>query len=1225
MSIRRLISTIAVWLCVLGGVAGLSGAPAQAELVHTLLSRITEVPASSGAPVTGPLSYPVGVALDAAGDLYLVDGRNDVVDEFGSSGGFLTQIDGGSSHSLDNSVAVNDAGKEVYVEDFHSYPLIVVDAFSSAGALLGEWTGADTPSGSFKGAFTIAVDNSTSLSDPAAGDVYLADSGHSVVDVFKPEPGGKEKYLTQLTGEGTPAGAFGEPTQVAVDEANGDVLVADEGSHVVDVFAPKPLGGYEYLRQITGPPGGSFGHIQGLAEEGAHGNVYVSEYQYGGGPVYEFSATGAYLTQLTGFREPLGVAVNAGGDLYVADGEGHAVDEYSPNLVIPDVAIGVVSNLQPHSVTLNGTVNADEEGEATCRFEYGTTTSYGQSVPCPKGVTGGSPVPVSVEVNGLALDTTYHFRLEATNANNVPNATQDGEFTTPGPGVRSESSVDVASSSATLEAQIDPDGAATRYYFQYGTSASYGSDAPVPPGGEIPAGSEQDVSVHVQGLQPGTTYHYRVVASNEVATEEAPDQTFTTQPAGGELTLPDGRQWEMVTPPEKEGARFLNYDVQAAASGEAIALDANTATEAEPQGNATPNDAFVLETRGSSGWSSQDIMPPHDVPTSVSIGRGEEYRLFSEDLSLGFLQPFGSPPTPLSPEATKATPYLRTLYEHGDVSEHCSSSCFEPLVTAADTPPGTKFGTGQYCPIICSALFEGATPDFSHVVIDSTVALTSTPLDGGGLEGGGLYEWAGGQLQLVSVLPEAEGGEATKANLGFPPFVEGSSARHAISNDGSRVIWTVAVSVNGNRATHLYLRDMPEGKTVRIGGENAKFEDASSDGSRVFFLEGESRDLYEYNLNAPAGSRLTNISGGGVSKVLGVSEDGSYVYFAAVLDGCTGAMCLYEYHDGVVRLIAALAGEDGNDWSQNLAGLTVRVSPDGRWLVFQSDRELTGYDTRDALTGNPDEEVYLYNGETNKLVCASCNPAGARPVGITYSEDSYQEYAPFNRGWINGQGIAAEISGWNEIESTPLYAPRYLSDDGRLFFDSYDALVPQDVNGTLDVYEYEPAGVGNCVVSNVAFSERSGGCVGLISSGTSAQESAFVDASATGGDVFFLTNASLVSQDVDTAGDVYDAHECTAQEPCYAPTPVLPPACDTADSCKPAQTPQPPIFGAPSSETFSGAGNITPTPAASAAKPKAKPAKCRRGFVKKKGACVRKPKPRGKKTRVVKPSRGGRS
>ncbi len=441
-----------------------------------------------------------------------------------------------------------------------------------------------------------------------------------------------------------------------------------------------------------------------------------------------------------------------------------------------------------------------------------------------------------------------------------------------------------------------------------------------------------------------------------------------------------------------------------------------------------------------------------------------------------------------------------------------------------------------------------------------------------------------------------------------------AGSRHAISNDGSRVIWSGSATTSPGE-THLYLRDISVGETVRLDVPQAgapgpeglipTYMTASSDGSRVFFLDRgltadstpHSQDLYEYDLNAPLGSRLKDLSvdhnegePANVAMVDGASEDGSYVYFVAVgaltpdapkhCASSGGRACnLYVSHDGQVTFIASLSGEDP-DSSSELTGLDVRVSPDGHWLAFMSNVDLTGYDTTDAFSRRPDEEVYLYDALLNKLVCASCNPTGARPVGVR-AEGGGEQLALEPSGLFGNTWVASSVPGWTPLETGETrYQSRYLSDAGRLFFDSNDALVPQDVNGTEDVYEYEPAGVGDCGTGSVTYSGKSGGCVNMVSSGTSNEESAFLDASESGGDVFFLTKARLVPQDFDNALDVYDAHECTASSPCVAPSPAAPPPCDNADSCKPAQSLQPTVFGAGPSETFSGAGNITPaTPA----------------------------------------------
>jgi hypothetical protein len=246
-----------------------------------------------------------------------------------------------------------------------------------------------------------------------------------------------------------------------------------------------------------------------------------------------------------------------------------------------------------------------------------------------------------------------------------------------------------------------------------------------------------------------------------------------------------------------------------------------------------------------------------------------------------------------------------------------------------------------------------------------------------------------------------------------------------------------------------------------------------------------------------------------------------------------------------------------------------------------SDRELTGYDNLDAVSGKPDEEVFLYDGESGRLVCASCNPSGARPAGEEAAQAS-----PRHGGFVvqeaweaSSSWLAAEVPAWTVYRlKDAVYQSRYLSDSGRLFFNAVDPLVPQAVNGNWDVYEYEPPGVGSCSAGSVTFSPRSSGCIGLVSGGGSPRESAFLDASENGNDVFFLTTAKLVGGDTDESPDVYDAHVCTAAEPCFPAEVVSSPACDTEASCRPAPTPQPEVFGAPASASFSGPGNFPPTP-----------------------------------------------
>ena len=218
--------------------------------------------------------------------------------------------------------------------------------------------------------------------------------------------------------------------------------------------------------------------------------------------------------------------------------------------------------------------------------------------------------------------------------------------------------------------------------------------------------------------------------------------------------------------------------------------------------------------------------------------------------------------------------------------------------------------------------------------------------------------------------------------------------------------------------------------------------------------------------------------------LLGASEDGSYVYLVAqgvLAENENGAGeraepgedNLYELHlDGgqwTTTFVARLSSEDKVEWEGELHGnsayLTARVSPDGQFLAFMSAAQPTGYDNLDQSTGKPDEEVYLFDASAPSLTCASCNPTGERPAGVQDIEESGEGVGLLvddaRCGWATG--LAGSIPGWTaESLSSALIQSRYLSDEGRLFFDSPDDLVPRASNHKDDVYEYEPSGVGSC-------------------------------------------------------------------------------------------------------------------------------------------------------------------
>jgi hypothetical protein len=1240
-SARRLASTTLAPLCALAGALSLCSAPALAQRMHAFSASFGGEGAGNG-----QLSRPGALAVnEETGDVYVIDRGNGRVEIFTAAGTYVGQFNGGAS------------------------PTGAFSFVPAIGGLL-------QPEGA------IAVDNSTSPLDPSKGDVYVLDNRHKVIDKFS----SSGSYIGQVVGA-SPASPYSNasepPFGVAVDP--GGVLWVVAGWDQIDQFNDALANEYvSSLKPKFPNTNGAKSNVlsfKGLAldsEDNLYTGSWPSIFEKFTVPT-EFNKRGEALVEELDGEETTGFAVDlSSNDVYVDHetgvavygsshslierfgssqmslSEGIAVDSatgtvYASNassqeidvftaFVVPDVTTGSASSFAETSVTVGGVVNPDGLPVTSCVFEYGTSASYGQSAPCSASPgSGSSPVALSAELNGLQRLTKYHFRLNVSNANGS-NQGQDRTFVTPEPVVFSEEAVsDVSSSSALFSVQVNPGGADTTYHFEYGPSVSYGESVPAP-AGDLGAGtSSEPVSARAQDLLGETTYHVRVVASNVLGTVYGPDAAFTTQAGGGAFVLPDGRGWEMVSPPDKNGALIRPIGsngggiggyglIEASVDGSVVSYYASGPLGADPLGNSAPRGATqVLSKLGAGGWSSEDINTPHK-----QLEGGEtEYTFFSADLSLALVEPYSD--TPLSPEATEATPYVRDNGSKGYV----------PLVTANNVQPGTKFGLFKSSEGVQAV---AATPDLSHVLVRSPFALTANAINAGGV--GNIYEWSGGRLQLVNVLPD--GTASTGASLGE---LTGYDTRHALSSDGSRVFFAVG--------RHIYMRDMVAGQTVmldapapgvspRPGGiRGGQFDIASADGSKVFFLDEEPltldsklepapentartpSDLYVYDTVTGSLTDLSVDQNAGAKAdvqqhVMGASEDGSIVYFVAtgvLASGAeSGKMNLYvESESGSSwsrpRFVAVLSAADIFDWVGSnfteMSHLTSRVSPSGRYVTFMSDQSLTGYDNRDAVSGQPDTEVFLYDEATSRLSCVSCNPTGARPAGVfdpsQFAEQGALLVDPLRLWGENGRWLAASIPGWTEPKNGSLfgmaYQSRVLSDEGRMFFNSADALVPQDTNGLEDVYEYEPVGVGGssgCTTATRTYVAGEGGCVSLISSGTSGEESAFLDASATGNDVFFLTAARLVPGDVDMSFDVYDARVCSTASPCVS-APVSLPPCTSGDSCKAAPSSQPAIFGAPPSATFSGAGNVTPAPAP-------KVARCKSGFVKKKRKCVKRRK-----------------
>ncbi len=200
----------------------------------------------------------------------------------------------------------------------------------------------------------------------------------------------------------------------------------------------------------------------------------------------------------------------------------------------PSATTAAATGVSSTQATLNALVNPNG-AETTYQFEYGTTTGYGAKVPAAAKAIGlgTSDVEVNESLIGLTPDTTYHFRISATSGSGTTKGEDRTFTTTTVPVVTAEPASELSANEATLNALINPKGAATTYQFEYGPTTAYGSKAPATPQGIGSGSSPVPVSTTVSGLTENATYHFRVVAINSVGTTSGQDVAFTT------LTLPD--------------------------------------------------------------------------------------------------------------------------------------------------------------------------------------------------------------------------------------------------------------------------------------------------------------------------------------------------------------------------------------------------------------------------------------------------------------------------------------------------------------------------------------------------------------------------------------------------------------------------------------------------------------------------------------------------------------
>jgi hypothetical protein len=226
---------------------------------------------------------------------------------------------------------------------------------------------------------------------------------------------------------------------------------------------------------------------------------------------------------------------------YHSDGESEAIWETGTGR---EWSIGEPPLGDPPLITSKGVADVSSSGATlgaevnpgglptTYQFEYGTTASYGTSVPVsPEEIgAGSSPVEVSQAIEGLKEGQTYHYRVVAENIVGTDHGEDQTFKTIFTPDVVTEEPEEVEGEDAILTGSVDPNGTATSYQFEYGTTTAYGTVVAPDEAGD---GEEAiEVIEAVSGLEPETTYHYRAVATSAAGVDYGADKTLTTGAAG---------------------------------------------------------------------------------------------------------------------------------------------------------------------------------------------------------------------------------------------------------------------------------------------------------------------------------------------------------------------------------------------------------------------------------------------------------------------------------------------------------------------------------------------------------------------------------------------------------------------------------------------------------------------------------------------------------------------
>jgi hypothetical protein len=415
----------------------------------------------------------------------VLDGSNTVYGNFGFGIGATAQV------AVDHSGGATDG--TVYIG---STLYGAIYQYDRSGMLLGRLEGAGTPFGSFGAVGGLAAS--------PTGTLYVAGQSFLRLSRFAPPGSGPitdPDYDAQI--------ADLRPAHLAADSA-GDVY-AVSGPDQMQTLAPAALTKYAPSDFGQSAPAGTVidPSVLSVAVDPSNDDVYADN----GTKISRYDATGAPLGTVGANRlaTSAGVAINGtSGRLYASDIATGKVSMFGPLATMPDVTTGAATAIEPTTATVAGTVNA--QGVAgTYQIEYGTTTSYGTTLPQTANAPGSTDTPVTAQLTGLQPETTYHYRIVG-RADGVAGTVvgADRTFTTSGPAIVNQAPTEVTTSSATFHGTVDMrglPGGEYRFYVSARNTPYSGATAPMP----VPAGSGPvSIAGMLSGLPEGAALSVRI-------------------------------------------------------------------------------------------------------------------------------------------------------------------------------------------------------------------------------------------------------------------------------------------------------------------------------------------------------------------------------------------------------------------------------------------------------------------------------------------------------------------------------------------------------------------------------------------------------------------------------------------------------------------------------------------------------------------------------------------